>query len=107
MRDAAIQCWWLVPQLVKMNRVENAYVFAAAITSAHHFAERMPPGKSDEEYCMALLEETGMCVVSGSGFGQAEGTAHFRTTILPPTEKIMQVVQKLGAFHEAYALVKH
>ena len=67
----------------------------------------LPPGKSDEEYCMALLEETGICVVSGSGFGQADGTAHFRTTILPPTEKIRQVVQKLGAFHEAYSLVKH
>ena len=66
----------------------------------------LPAGKTDEEYCMALLEETGICVVSGSGFGQAEGTAHFRTTILPPTEKIRQVVEKLSAFHEAYALVK-
>ena len=66
----------------------------------------LPAGKSDEEYCMALLEETGICVVPGSGFGQVEGTAHFRTTILPPTEKIRQVVEKLGAFHRAYALAK-
>jgi aspartate/methionine/tyrosine aminotransferase len=53
---------------------------------------------------MALLEETGICVVPGTGFGQVEGTAHFRITILPPTEKIRQVVEKLGAFHRAYAL---
>ncbi len=66
----------------------------------------LPAGKTDEDYCMALLEETGICVVPGSGFGQAEGTAHFRTTILPPTEKIRQVVQKLRAFHKAFALVK-
>src|ERR1035437_5676845 len=66
----------------------------------------LPAGKSDEEYCLALLEQTGICVVPGSGFGQAEGTAHFRTTILPPTEKIRQVVEKLGAFHRAYALAK-
>jgi aspartate/methionine/tyrosine aminotransferase len=66
----------------------------------------LPPGKSDEDYCLALLEETGICVVPGSGFGQVEGTAHFRITILPPTEKIRQVVEKLGAFHEAYALAK-
>jgi aspartate/methionine/tyrosine aminotransferase len=66
----------------------------------------LPAGKSDEEYCLALLEETGICVVPGSGFGQAEGTAHFRTTILPLTEKIRQVVEKLGAFHRAYALAK-
>ncbi|MGO9319128.1 MAG: aminotransferase class I/II-fold pyridoxal phosphate-dependent enzyme [Terracidiphilus sp.] len=64
----------------------------------------LPPGKSDEDYCLALLEETGICVVPGSGFGQAAGTAHFRITILPPTEKIRQVVEKLGAFHRAYAL---
>jgi len=67
----------------------------------------LPAGETDEDYCMALLEETGICVVPGSGFGQAEGTAHFRTTILPPTEKIRQVVEKLGAFHRAHALVKH
>jgi aspartate/methionine/tyrosine aminotransferase len=66
----------------------------------------LPAGKSDEEYCLALLEQTGICVVPGSGFGQAESTAHFRTTILPPTEKIRQVVEKLGAFHRAYALAK-
>lgn len=67
----------------------------------------LPAGKTDEDYCMSLLEETGICVVPGTGFGQVEGTAHFRTTILPPTEKLRQVVQKLAAFHEAYALVKH
>ncbi len=67
----------------------------------------LPAGRTDEDYCMALLEETGICVVPGSGFGQVEGTAHFRTTILPPTEKIQQVVEKLTAFHEAFALVKH
>lgn len=67
----------------------------------------LPSGVTDEDYCMALLEETGICVVPGSGFGQAAGTAHFRTTILPPTEKIRQVVEKLRAFHEPYVLVKH
>ncbi|XP_027540730.1 alanine aminotransferase 2-like [Neopelma chrysocephalum] len=29
-------------------------------------------------YCMKLLEETGICVVPGSGSGQREGTHHFR-----------------------------
>jgi aspartate/methionine/tyrosine aminotransferase len=51
---------------------------------------------------MSLLEETGICVVPGSGFGQTPGTAHFRTTILPPTHKMKQVVEKLAAFHVAY-----
>lgn len=32
----------------------------------------------DMFYCMELLEETGICVVPGSGFGQRAGTYHFR-----------------------------
>jgi aspartate/methionine/tyrosine aminotransferase len=63
---------------------------------------KLPAGKTDFEYCMALLEETGICVVPGSGFGQAEGTFHFRTTILPPTDKIQKVVQLFGEFHRKY-----
>jgi aspartate/methionine/tyrosine aminotransferase len=62
----------------------------------------LPEGRTDAEYCMSLLEETGICVVPGSGFGQAPGTCHFRTTILPPTAKMRQVVEKLAAFHAAY-----
>jgi aspartate/methionine/tyrosine aminotransferase len=62
----------------------------------------LPPGKSDGEYAMALLEQTGICVVPGSGFGQLPGTAHFRTTILPPTGKIKDVVDRLGNFHRNY-----
>uniref|UniRef100_A0A673FNF0 alanine transaminase n=1 Tax=Sinocyclocheilus rhinocerous TaxID=307959 RepID=A0A673FNF0_9TELE len=32
----------------------------------------------DMFYCMKLLEETGICLVPGSGFGQRDGTYHFR-----------------------------
>lgn len=38
----------------------------------------------DELYCMELLENTGICCVPGSGFGQVPGTYHLRTTFLPP-----------------------
>ena len=62
----------------------------------------LPNGRSDEDYCMALLEQTGICVVPGTGFGQIPGTAHFRTTILPPTRQIEKVVQSLATFHANY-----
>jgi aspartate/methionine/tyrosine aminotransferase len=58
--------------------------------------------KRDSEYCLQLLEETGICVVPGSGFGQLPGTLHFRTTFLPPLEEIEELVVKLRAFHEHY-----
>lgn len=59
-------------------------------------AHKMAP---DMFYCMKLLEETGICVVPGSGFGQREGTYHFRMTILPPVEKLKTVLQKVKDFH--------
>ena len=58
--------------------------------------------KRESDYCLALLEDTGICVVPGSGFGQRPGTFHFRTTFLPPREEIEQLVVKLKAFHERY-----
>ena len=60
----------------------------------------LPSGMSDFTYCMRLLEETGICVVPGSGFGQKAGTFHFRTTILPSTDKIATVVKKIADFHQ-------
>jgi aspartate/methionine/tyrosine aminotransferase len=56
----------------------------------------------DEAYCLALLEETGICVVPGSGFGQRPGTLHFRTTFLPPREDIEGLVNNMKSFHERY-----
>lgn len=53
----------------------------------------------DAFYCYNLLEETGICVVPGSGFGQVEGTYHFRTTILPPVEKLGEMLARFRDFH--------
>jgi len=85
-----------------LNRVEgiSCNVIAGAMYAFPSIT--LPPGRTDFDYAMALLEQTGICVVPGSGFGQAEGTAHFRTTILPPTEKIQKVVAALGQFHLNY-----
>jgi aspartate/methionine/tyrosine aminotransferase len=56
----------------------------------------------DCDYCMSLLEETGICVVPGSGFGQMPGTLHFRTTILPPRNEIEDLVRLIKDFHLSY-----
>ncbi len=56
----------------------------------------------DFDYCMSLLEETGICVVPGSGFGQLPGTYHFRTTFLPPRDEMEDFVKKIKDFHNNY-----
>ena len=56
---------------------------------------RMP----DEFYVSKMLDETGVCMVPGGGFGQKEGTWHFRTTFLPPGT---EWVGRLRRFHEGF-----
>ncbi|NWV43098.1 ALAT2 aminotransferase, partial [Grantiella picta] len=55
------------------------------VGSYPHFSDLISIPNSQEKnqapdmfFCMRLLEETGICVVPGSGFGQREGTFHFR-----------------------------
>jgi alanine transaminase len=58
-------------------------------------ADKLP----DEFYCLRLLDATGVCVVPGSGFGQKEGTFHFRTTFLAPGT---DWVGRITTFHKEF-----
>lgn len=53
----------------------------------------------DVYYAFQLLENTGICVVPGTGFGQRPGTHHFRTTILPQPDKLKAMLEKFRVFH--------
>lgn len=70
---------------------------AAAVEAAR--AANMAP---DAFYAMEMLENTGICVVPGSGFGQKDGTFHFRTTFLPSEQDIDVVMERLGKFHAEF-----
>lgn len=50
----------------------------------------------DEYYCMRMLEAVGVCVIPGSGFGQKEGTWHYRTTFLASMD--YNVTDRFGTF---------
>ena len=54
----------------------------------------------DAMYALELLDETGICVVPGSGFGQAEGTWHYRLTCLCPG--VEDYVGALERFHQGF-----
>lgn len=56
----------------------------------------------DAFYCLRLLDETGVVVVPGSGFGQAAGTWHFRSTILPAEADLDRVIAAMRAFHARF-----
>jgi len=87
---------------LSVNTPEGAmYAFVKIELPAAHI-NRNAESAIDEKYCMALLEDTGICVVPGSGFGQFPNTLHFRTTFLPPREQIIQLVEQLRVFHKKY-----
>jgi len=89
---------------VHCNRVEGAmYAFPRIdlprkAVEAARAANKAP----DTFYCLALLDETGIVVVPGNGFGQHAGTYHFRTTILPPEESMEAVVKRFSEFHTKF-----
>lgn len=56
----------------------------------------------DVFYAFELLESTGICIVPGTGFGQKPGTHHFRTTILPQTDKLKAMLEKFRDFHNSF-----
>ena len=51
----------------------------------------------EDDYCLQLLEETGICLVPGWGFGEAPGTHHLRCTFLVPD--IEAFGRRLTDFH--------
>ena len=79
------------------------YAFPSVELPAKAVAHALATGTSpDNLYALSLLEQTGICVVPASGFGQAEGRAGFRTTFLPSEEALGAAVEKFAAHHAAF-----
>lgn len=62
----------------------------------------LPEGIRDEQYVISLLEETGVLVVYGSGFGEKPGTNHFRIVFLPDEKMLMRAYELIAGFTEKF-----
>ncbi|CAG5896573.1 unnamed protein product [Menidia menidia] len=91
-------------QGISCNPVQGAmYSFPRITIPEKAVKEATEKGQQpDMFYCMKMLEETGICLVPGSGFGQKDGTYHFRMTILPPTDKLKILLNKVKEFHQNF-----
>lgn len=79
------------------------YVFPTITVPPRAVEAAAAAGKApDAFYCLRLLDATGVVVVPGSGFGQAPGTQHFRSTILPSEADLDRVIAAFTAFHEKF-----
>ncbi|CAJ1444241.1 unnamed protein product, partial [Effrenium voratum] len=81
--------------------IEGAmYAFPQVYLPERFLQEARSAGKApDMLYCIKMLEATGVIVVPGSGFGQRNGTWHYRITILPEEEKLRRVLDRMKKFH--------
>ncbi|ORY61249.1 alanine transaminase-like protein [Pseudomassariella vexata] len=78
----------------------SMYLFPTITLPAKAIEAAKKEGRSpDEFYCLRLLDATGVCLVAGSGFGQKEGTLHFRTTFLAPGTEWVGSIKK---FHKEF-----
>ena len=61
-------------------------------------AVSLPPGVTDEDYILALLRETGILCVYGSGFGMPAEQGYFRIVFLADPADLTRVYEDIGAF---------
>ena len=71
--------------------------------AAFYAFPRIDIPRSDTEFVMDLVRQTGVIVVPGSGFGQAPGTNHFRMVFLPPEETIEKALRQIGSFLQSWS----
>lgn len=77
------------------------YLFPSIVFPPSYLDEcRRTEQEPDSKYAMDLLNETGICIVPGNGFGQQKGSFHIRTTFLPPKDQIEGMMERWMKFHE-------
>jgi aspartate/methionine/tyrosine aminotransferase len=62
----------------------------------------LPPGRTDEDYVLALLRETGILCVYGSGFGVPAERGYFRIVFLANPDELTDVYRDIGSFTREY-----
>ena len=62
----------------------------------------LPPGRTDEDFVLSLLRETGILCVYGSGFGMAPEAGCFRVVFLASPEELTMTYNDIAAFTEHY-----
>ncbi|KAF9791564.1 hypothetical protein SFRURICE_003260 [Spodoptera frugiperda] len=89
----------------KCNTVQGAmYAFPRIELSSKAIEAAKAAGKApDVFYAFKLLEDCGICIVPGTGFGQKPGTWHFRTTILPQKPLLKEMLDIFQKFHQKFS----
>ena len=62
----------------------------------------LPPGRTDEDYVLALLRATGVLCVYGSGFGLPSSEGFIRVVFLAAPDELRDIYRSIAAFTHDY-----
>ncbi len=62
----------------------------------------LPPGRTDEDFVLSLLRETGILCVYGSGFGMAPEAGYFRIVFLANPQELTLACNDIATFTKHY-----
>ena len=62
----------------------------------------LPPGRTDEDYVLALLRSTGVLCVHGSGFGTDPADGYFRVVFLAAPDQLRKIYALVADFTREY-----
>ena len=87
---------------IKCVRPQGAMYIFPNVTLPEKFVEKAKSMGKPADFLWAkyMLEQAGVCVVPGSGFGQKPGTYHFRTTFLADKESLKEAVGRMKIVQE-------
>jgi aspartate/methionine/tyrosine aminotransferase len=79
-------------------------ITSVAPTAAFYAMPRvaLPPGRTDEDYVLALLRETGVLCVYGSGFGTAPQDGYMRIVFLAAPAELRAIYDLMADFTKEY-----
>ena len=81
-----------------MRTKRDAIVVIASSSGRAMPQVALPPGKTDEDYVKALLHETGVLSVYGSGFGLPADQGFLRIVFLASLEELAEIYDLMAAF---------
>jgi len=64
-------------------------------SGAFYAFPRIDLGIEDTEFVARVVAETGVVIVPGTGFGQVDGTQHFRVVFLPPGDLLHEAFDEI------------
>ena len=94
--------------LVTIGSEGRAAVASAGVDfSVDHAFPSIDLGVDDRTFCAKVIQDTGTIIVPGSGFGQKQGTEHFRVVFLPNEDILSRACDGIATIAAHATTVPH